>query len=265
MIQPGMMFGGEGPIMQGTWYNPTTGDAFTVRDSFFEDNQYVVTTTDGRYFRYDQLQNYIQSDMKLEDLKNMGTTPKNEVLPKEVSNLIDDDNESLMLPEDAALIQPRAIGNIYSKPQQTQQVEQAHDNQLTITRSDAEQMIQEQAQEVMSKIESNMNSLIIEKALKNSSKPDFTVDINWNNYPEKEIEMLKDIMNIQLEDIVNWYLDNIQLKDFIINFKEAIKNKILGKTEETEKTPVVEETEKAIDVEVSEEKSKASTKKSKKK
>ena len=45
MIQPGMMFGGEGPVMQGTWYNPTTGDAFTVRDSFFEDNQYVITTT----------------------------------------------------------------------------------------------------------------------------------------------------------------------------------------------------------------------------
>ena len=50
MIQPGMMFGGEGPVMQGTWYNPNTGDAFTVRDSFFEDNQYVVTTTDDAYF-----------------------------------------------------------------------------------------------------------------------------------------------------------------------------------------------------------------------
>ena len=107
MIQPGMMFGGEGPVMNGTWYNPHTGDAFTVRDSFFEDNQYVVTTTDGRYFRYDQLQNYIQSDMKLDDLKKIKTEvenkPKIEELPAEVSNLIDNEPNTfndLILPED---------------------------------------------------------------------------------------------------------------------------------------------------------------------
>lgn len=274
MIQPGMMFGGEGPIMQGTWYNPATGDAFTVRDSFFEDNQYIVTTTDGRYFRYDQLQNYIQSDMKLEDLKKLGTTPKNEVkeevLPKEVSNLIDDSNDSLMLPEDIAMIQAKPIGNIYENNETSLKNSDiskfttnfSDDEQLNITKSDAEQMIQEQAQEVMSKIESNMNSLIIDKALKNSSKPDFTIDINWNNYPEKEIEMLKDIMNIQPEDIVNWYLDNIQLKDFIIKFKEAIKNKILGKTEETKESSVIEETIENIALEVSEKKPKTTAKKS---
>ena len=79
----GMMFGGEGPVMQGTWYNPNTGDAFTVRDSFFEDNQYVVTTTDGRYLSYNQIQNYIQSDMPLEQLKKQvkpQQTAKNEIL-----------------------------------------------------------------------------------------------------------------------------------------------------------------------------------------
>ena len=32
-----LIFNGEGPVMEGTWYNPNTGDAFTVRDSFFED------------------------------------------------------------------------------------------------------------------------------------------------------------------------------------------------------------------------------------
>ena len=113
-----MMFGGEGPVMTGTWYNPHTGDAFTVRDSFFEDNQYVVTTTDGRYFRYDQLQNYIQSDMKLEDLKKMKVekTPVKEELPSEVANLISEDSySSMMLPEDEVLInKPHSFGNIAS-------------------------------------------------------------------------------------------------------------------------------------------------------
>ena len=47
MMNTGLTFGSEGPMMEGTWYNTRTGDSFTVRDSFFEDNQFVITTTDG--------------------------------------------------------------------------------------------------------------------------------------------------------------------------------------------------------------------------
>ena len=52
----GLMFGMEGPNMEGTWYNPQTGDSFTVRNSFFQDNQYLVQTTDGRVLTYEQLE-----------------------------------------------------------------------------------------------------------------------------------------------------------------------------------------------------------------
>jgi hypothetical protein len=211
MIQPGMMFGGEGPVMNGTWYNPHTGDAFTVRDSFFEDNQYVVTTTDGRYFRYDQLQNYIQSDMKLEDLKQMHETKENtnEILPLEVSNLIDktDDEEDPIgiLPDDLDLIKPRSLGNLGDKPTVANYVKD--DVKLPVAPV-------------------NMNSAIIEKALKNTVKPNFSINVEWSNYPSKEIEMLKDIMEIPSDEIVEWYLDNIQFNDFIMAFKTAIDDKI---------------------------------------
>lgn len=211
MIQPGMMFGGEGPVMNGTWYNPHTGDAFTVRDSFFEDNQYVVTTTDGRYFRYEQLQNYIQSDMKLEDLKRLKNDiqnkPVKETLPPEVSNLIDssEDNFSdLMIPDDEIYTNPNmkntpSLGNI-NKPA-------SNNSSKTIAPS-------------------AVNTTIIEKALKNASKPDFSININWPDYPDKQIEMLKDIMDIPVDEIINWYLDNIQFNDFIIAFKNAIDERI---------------------------------------
>lgn len=215
MIQPGMMFGGEGPVMQGTWYNPSTGDAFTVRDSFFEDNQYVVTTTDGRYLRYDQIQNYVQSDMKLEDLKQLKKEKdiKNEQLPAEVSNLIETDEDiyfggnvnDMLLPEDAAIINKpmNNLGNIYAAPiQQKQPV------------GYTTQPVQ------------NMNAAIIEKALKNTDKPNFSINVKWDKYPSKEIEMLKDIMDIPVVEIVDWYLDNIQLDEFVMAFKTAIDDKI---------------------------------------
>ena len=49
------MFSGETPMMEGKWYNPHTGDSFTVRNTFFEDNQLVVQTMDGRLLEYNQL------------------------------------------------------------------------------------------------------------------------------------------------------------------------------------------------------------------
>lgn len=215
MIQPGMMFGGEGPVMQGTWYNPKTGDAFTVRDSFFEDNQYVVTTTDGRYLRYDQIQSYIQTEMKLDELKQIkseNVIKQDEQLPAEVSELISTNdeysNDSMMLEEDIALINnthtPVKLGNIY-EPLTTQQ----------------KQPVGYTTQPMQ-----NMNTAIIEKALKNTVKPDFSINVKWTDYPVKEIEMLKDIMDIPVDEIVEWYLNNIQLEDFIMAFKNAIDDKI---------------------------------------
>ena len=215
MIQPGMMFGGEGPVMQGTWYNPNTGDAFTVRDSFFEDNQYVVTTTDGRYLNYNQLQNYVQTDMKLEDLKKAkaNAKPKEEVLPDEVNNLISGNGQAslideLIIPEDMDILTKpsKAIGNIYTPMSTSNGIK----DDIVMTPA-------------------NMNTAIIEKALGNTSKPKIMVDVAWLDYPAKQIEMLHDIMSISEEEIVEWYLDNIQMTELIDAVKESIKNNIVGK------------------------------------
>ena len=216
MIQPGMMFGGEGPVMQGTWYNPNTGDAFTVRDSFFEDNQYIVTTTDGRYLRYDQLQSYIQTDMKLEDLKQMKAdkiAAKEDAIPSEVSSLIDHSESDLyfggmITPEDEDILlltkphkpsQPVKIGNIYEASAPVQQ---------PVT---------------------NMNAAIIDKALKNTVQPKMVINIDWDDFPSKQIEMLYDIMGISEEEIVEWYLSNIQMHDIVEALEESIKNRIVTK------------------------------------
>lgn len=214
MIQNGMMFGGEGPIMQGTWYNPHTGDAFTVRDSFFEDNQYTVTTTDGRYLKYNQLQNYIQSDMKLEDLKKMKAekTANNvkEEIPAEIASLIaeDDPYSAYMIPEDD--IRPQ-LGNIYEAPvRPTASVDPGIMHVHTTAKP------------------ASMNEAIIEKALKNTSRPEFNVDVIWDHFPTKEIEMLKDIMDIPEQEIIDWYLDNIEMMDVVDALKTAIRNRLLG-------------------------------------
>jgi hypothetical protein len=222
MNMNGMMFGGEGPVMQGTWYNPTTGDAFTVRDSFFEDNQYVVTTTDGRYLKYNQIQNYIQTDMKLEDLKKRKAENqvKDEPLPAEVASLIEDIDPNdpylgMMSPDDLMIgnAKPISFGNLADSRQLNDYVQTSYTTgPIMQTPSPA-----------------TMNEAIIEKALKNAPKPEIKVDIFWDVYPEKQIEMLKDVMDISEDEIVNWYLDNIDMVEVVDALKVAIRDRILYK------------------------------------
>lgn len=209
MLQPGMTFGSEGPLVQGTWVNPITGDSFTVRDSFFEDNNYVITTTDGRYIRYEQFQNYVQADEKsvAEIKNNLKNKQQDEPIPAEISGLIDtDDTDSSMLtPEDAAMIygnKPVSLGNLNN--------------------------IKAPLQESKAIQEENMNSAIIKKALSSTETPKFKINLKWDNYPAKQIEMLYDIMGISEEEIVEWYLNNIQMIDIIDTIKESIKNKIVA-------------------------------------
>ena len=214
----GMMFGGEGPVMQGTWYNPTTGDAFTVRDSFFEDNQYVVTTTDGRYLKYNQIQNYVQTDMKLEDLKKrrVENQKKEEALPAEVASLIEsiDPNDpyaGMMSPDDLMIgnAKPVNLGNL-------------GDNRRP-------EYVQTSDPIMQTPSPASMNEAIIEKALKNAPKPEIKVDIFWDVYPEKQIEMLKDVMEISEDEIIMWYLDNIDMMEVVDALKTAIRYRILCK------------------------------------
>lgn len=213
----GMTFGTEGPMMSGTWYNPNTGDAFTVRDSFFEDNQYVVTTTDGRYMRYEQLQNYVQTDMKLEDLKKMKNekSKKETALPAEVANLIEEnggDPYASMMTDDDLMIgrnKPVSLGNL-------------NDNRHT-TINEPKTPLEGPVKQT------NMNIAIIEKALKNTTKPGFRVNIDWNDYPSKQIEMIMDVMDIPVSEIIDWYLDNIDMMDIVAEFKLKIAERLTGK------------------------------------
>ena len=71
------------------------------------------------------------------------------------------------------------------------------------------------------------NEAIIEKALKNAEKPEFNVDVIWDNFPLKQIEMLKDIMEIPEDEIIDWYLDNIEMAEVVDALKTAIRSKIL--------------------------------------
>lgn len=177
-----MIFSGETPVMSGTWYNPETGDSFTVADTFFQDNQYLVKTTDGRMLDYNIIQNYIKSDTPI---PKPSEKPTKESLPKEVSDILDNNsgqNEDI-LPDDLELIRPRSLGNLndtHTKPQPVAQTGSPFD-------------------------------MIIERALSKKSQPLLSTVVNWEDFPKKEIELLINVLDIDVNDVIKWYISQIDL------------------------------------------------------
>lgn len=200
-LNNGLMFGMEGPNMEGTWYNPKTGDSFTVRNSFFQDNQYIVQTTDGRILDYNTLQSYIQSDRPIEM-----STKTEDNLPAEVVDLVDSNDFSYnILPEDLNMINgSKSLGNLSIINNTT-----SSDPIISIPYTQVDQ-----------------NFAMIEKALAKKSMPDIQVSIDWKNFPQREMDMLIDIMDVNEDEIIDWYVRQIDTNYLAECLKEVIKDHI---------------------------------------
>jgi hypothetical protein len=143
--------------------------------------------------------------------------PKKEELPAEVANLLADDSADTdyLLPEDAALLQgtPRSLGNLNDTSAQT---------------TTAPVMTTGYSQVVGPMIELN-DFTIIEKALGKKQLPDIQVGIDWKNFPEKEINMLIDVMEIPAENIVKWYANQVDVDYVAECLRVAMRDYIFDK------------------------------------
>lgn len=191
-------FNGEGPVMSGTWYNPQTGDSFTVEDSYFQDNQYLVKTTDGRMLDYNFIQNYVKSDAPI---PKQNTPTKVQSHPQEVLDMIQ--SETSILPEDQALIS----GNSSVGPT----------NSYYINKSYTEDPI-------------------ISRALSKKPLPKIDFNIDEKSFPKKAIDMLIEIMGVTEEEIVEWYINKIDINIIREGIKDSLRN-IFNVQKENEKVP----------------------------
>lgn len=190
------MIFGEGPILTGNWYNPKTGDSFTVRDTYFEDNNFYVMTTDGRRMDYNLMSQYVQSDKPIPKMEQpqLQTQIPQEILSQMENNMDGD----FMTEDDMALI--------------TGQTPKVQANFVDPTK-------------VVAQIPKDEDVLLIERLLKRASKPAITCGVKWSNFPEKQFEML-DMMAVDTEKIVEYFLQSIDLQALREEVKYGIEKYI---------------------------------------
>ena len=195
---------GEGPMLEGHWYNPKTGDSFTVRDTFFEDNNLIVMTTDGRRMNYDMISRYVKTD---KPMPKQQPVQKQEI-PQSILNQV------LPVTNDDKLNQPIKKTN--------------YDDLLTdedrallgVEVDTAAAEVRQTIQKPESVIEDE-DTMLIRRILKKASSPTVDCKITWNNFPAKQFDML-DMMAVEPEKIADYYLSSID----IASLREIVKKSI---------------------------------------
>jgi hypothetical protein len=93
--------------------------------------------------------------------------------------------------------------------------------------------------------EARFTKRTIRKALDRAKKdPEIAVGIKWTKYPEKQMEMLVDMMGIDVEDIVAYYISKIDIEALRQKLESEIRLFIEKKFVEAEEEPVEPKDEK---------------------
>ena len=205
----GINFSMDGPVMNGTWFNPYTKDTFTVRDTFFENNQLMVQTTDGRMLDYNMIQSYVQCDSK--DIPTKEVNHVNNDIPAEIANLIESPSpqDPYILEEDLELItgnpQPRKSVSLGSLNTPT-----PNPNAIKIEQGSGQ----------------TEDQRLIQRVLSRQQQPSISCNINWTKFPQKQMDVLMDMMGVDLDDVCDFYISKIDLNDIRESIKRDIKTYI---------------------------------------
>ena len=223
----------DGPTIEGVWQNPKTGDFFTVRDSYMEDDDFIIIATDGRRFNYKMLNDYSQTNQKIEELKHsrdMIRRKREQDEDNEVLKLIGSDEEDILTKPLKRNTQPTT---------QTPSGDVEMDDEINSLMGNYANSVKRPAgvrmpidapdydRSVAYKQPALKDADIIGRALKRVKAPEIKLDLIFEKYPEKQLDMLVNLMGCEYEDIANWMYEeyfSMDLKSIIIDkIKEMLE------------------------------------------
>lgn len=221
----------DGPSITGVWQNPKTGDFFTVKDSYMEEDDIIIITTDGRRLNYRMLQDYSQTNQKVEELKHYRDQMKRKKEQEEdekILDLIGEQDNILTKPLKKAQPAPTPVP-ANEDPIMDEEINSLMGNygsqdirRTNPTPDGGGIQTTTRTQNIPDPYPHIMDADIIERALRRVKAPEVDLQLEFERYPEKQIDMLVDLMGVDPENIAAWMYEHY----FSKNFKEIIINKI---------------------------------------
>lgn len=209
----GIGFIGNTPeIREGsTWVNTKNGNKIVVRNSFFENGNFMVQTTDGKMLDYNQFQNYIM-------------VPKGDPIPK-------------IEPKSKQKLKPKSknLGNINQKKVD---IPQTILDELEIDEEVNELLNPTKATipKVITPENISTEELIVKKVMDSQPPINMSINISSSTIPSKQIETLVNILGVDKKYIVDYLLNQVSDLDLSTQIRNILECKILEILKSSEET-----------------------------
>lgn len=211
-------------FVSGTWMNPNTGHKFTVKDCIFENGELLIISTDGQHISGRMFADYVQdmgrdaNGQTVPSLGNLSTpvstppvivgdipvTEENEAPFGELSREVSLDDQDLS-DEVGELLHPgKKLMGVTKRP--------PFDPNLL------EGVVHKPV---------NMDLEMVTRVLRKLPLPTIET-LKWNK-PVKQIETLTDILGIDMETIVEYYVNRINPEELVAMVKEYLTEELCGK------------------------------------
>lgn len=205
-------------FVSGTWMNPTTGHKFTVKDCVFENGELLIISTDGQHISGRMFADYVQDtgkDANGQAVPSLGNLSTPVSTPPVIVGDLPVTEESLDAPfgefsREVSLDDPD-LSSEANELLQRGSIERRFDPNL------------------IEDLNSNTDLRMVTRVLRKHDLPTIET-LKWNK-PVKQIETLTDILGIDMETIVEYYVNRINPEELVSMVKEYLRNELLPDNE----------------------------------
>lgn len=211
-------------FVSGTWMNPTTGHKFTVKDCVFENDELLIISTDGQHISGRMFADYVQ---------DTGKDASGQAVPS-LGNL----STPVSTP-------PVIVGDIPYEGQSSRADAPFGEFSREVSVDISDHSLQDEAAELLQGGASeprrfnpnllegvthkNMDLEMVTRVLRKHDLPTIET-LKWNK-PTKQIDTLTDILGIDMETIVEYYVNRINPEELVSMVKEYLRKELLPDNE----------------------------------
>lgn len=216
-------------FVSGTWMNPATGHKFTVKDCVFENGELLIISTDGQHISGRMFADYVQDTGK--DANGQPIRDANGQAVPSLGNL----STPVSTP-------PVIVGDLPVTEESLDAPFGEFSREVSVDISD--HSLQDEAAELLQGGASeprrfnpnllegvthkNMDLEMVTRVLRKHPLPTIET-LKWNK-PTKQIDTLTDILGIDMETIVEYYVNRINPEELVSMVKEYLRKELCDDT-----------------------------------
>lgn len=209
-------------FVSGTWMNPTTGHKFTVKDCVFENGELLIISTDGQHISGRMFADYVQDtgkDASGQAVPSLGNLSKRPETPPVIVGDIPWEGESLDGPYNE-LIEDASIQDDGTASLREEANDLLHPEKKLISAAPMPSF----DPNLIEDLNSNTDLRMVTRVLRKHDLPTIET-LKWNK-PTKQIETLTDILGIDMETIVEYYVNRINPEELVSMVKEYLRSEL---------------------------------------